>query len=206
MTTIRYSIDGGLSKKHLNSMHKKALELLEDVGLEIKHEATLKILADHKGIKVNGTRVRYRPDVVEKQTRKVSFYKGGAFKKLSGGYAQNILDIDTGEVRKPTGKDLIEMTKLADSLGMSVISSVVPMDIPASVREIFMSKTVWQNAKNTLYGGVITTREQAEYIYRIHQVIGKPLGFDLWGISPLEVDAGKLEIIHHFQMDKWLNL
>lgn len=198
MPKISWTLTGGLSRDQLDLMHQRALEVLEKVGLEVPHEGVLSILADYQGVSVEKDRVRYKPWLVEEQTRNMTYDKSYDYKVLSGCYSLNILDADTHKIRAANSTDLVKMTKLADSFGMDVVAPVSPQDIPPQVREIFMHKTVYENSSRAISGGVISTVDQAEYIYRMSSLVNKRFALDLWLLSPLRLDAYKLNIIFHF--------
>jgi trimethylamine---corrinoid protein Co-methyltransferase len=194
---ICYGVTGGLSKSQLQIMHEQALDILEHVGMAVPHQKTLKRLAENSGVSINGNRVFYKPEVVNAATKGISFPKGESFEVLSGAYSMNILDFN-GDIRTPTEKDLVEMVRLADSMGMNIIAPVTPLDLPVELQQIAMFKLVWENSQYGIGGGLLTDKEQADYVYRMAQIVGKTFSLGLWVISPLTLDANCLDIIHHF--------
>lgn len=198
MSKIMFKVEGGLIEEQIRKMHHQALRILKEVGLEVCHREIRRILDDHSGVEVEEKRVYYEPDLVESQTKDVSYSKEGSFEILSGAYSLDILDLDTYRVRRAKLEDLTEMTKLADSFGFDVVAPVSPSDVHPKIREICMYKTVLENAAKPVSGGVITTLEQAEYTCGLSEISGGPFGLDLWVISPLKLDASKLDIIFHF--------
>lgn len=179
-------------------MHELALSVIEEVGIEIRHEKVKELLLKESGAWIKGDSVFFSPQLVKDCTADVSYQKGEEFKLLSGAYCLNILDMRTKEVRAPTSDDLVEMTKLADSFGMEVIAPVSPQDIPPSLREVAMFKIALENSERAISGGVVTSVEAAEYIYQMSQVANKYFSLGLWVISPLKLETSHLDIILHF--------
>ena len=195
---ISYNLSGGLEIDQLRVMHTQALDIIEKVGIEVPHKQVCKLLADSNGVRIEGNRVFLTPELVEKCTKGISYPQGESFEVLSGAYSMNILDMDTNKIRVPVYKDLIEMIKLTDAMDMSVIAPVTPSDVPVPLQSPVMFKAAWENSSRGIGGGVLTTVEQAEYVYQMSQVVNKPFALALWVISPLKMDSNCLDIIFHF--------
>ncbi|GAH98814.1 unnamed protein product, partial [marine sediment metagenome] len=61
---LNYTLTGGLSEVQIEKIHQDALQVLNKVGVNVPHPETLQLLSKHKGVSMQGTRVRYEPDVV----------------------------------------------------------------------------------------------------------------------------------------------
>lgn len=204
---LKYTLAGGLSEAQIERIHKDALEVLNEVGVNVPHPETLQLLSKHKCVSIEGTRVRYEPDVVNaalkeacaagEDSSKREKENSAGLKARVGGIALHILDIDTGKIRDPLNKDLVKMTKLADSLGMEGVAPVIPQDVHPKLQDLAIYKVCWENSRN-IGGGRITSLESAEYIYQMAQIAGKPFSLPLWVSSPLEINPANLEIILHF--------
>lgn len=209
MEKVNYFLNGGLSDDQIKYIFENAVKIVDEIGVDVSHESTLKLLAGLKGVRIKGKRVRFDPFLAE------SFFKPSqldlerflysreeprefnGFNMRSTGPKLNTLNMRTGEIRPPTAKDLIKFTKLEDSYGLSGPAPVVPQDIPLPLQEIALHKFCWENSEN-IGGGVISTIPAAEYIYEMSQVMNKPFYTELWMVSPLQVDSQSLDIIFHF--------
>lgn len=198
MSRIDYKLTGGLSEEQIKNIHKEALRVIEKIGIDVPHEKTVKLLSGIKGVTIKGTRVYFKDWLVDECTIKRRYQpRDGEFRILTGVYCLNILDLD-GNTRPATTKDLVEMVKLADCLGMAGETPVEPNDLPPKLRQVYMIKTCWENSKE-ITGGYLYDIEAAEYVYEMSKVVNRP--FRLGGtviISPLKIDPAKLELFHHF--------
>ncbi len=204
---LNYTLTGGLTQAQIERIHQDALQVLNKVGVNVPHPETLQLLSKRKGVSMEGTRVRYEPDVVNTALKKACAAgedsskrekkNSAALKAGVGGIALHILDMDTGKIRDSLTEDLVEMTKLADSLGMEGVAPVVPHDIHPKLQDLAIHKVCWENSKN-IGGGRVTSPQSAEYIYQIAQIAEKPFSLPLWISSPLEINPANLEVILPF--------
>jgi len=208
MKIAKYTLSGGLSKLEIQNIHKGALKILKELGIGISHHAILRLLSKHKGVAIEGTRVKYEPDLVEICLEQIIGNGGkndskGEIKKLeklevaTGGITCRILDMNTGRIRKPLVSDLVEMTKLADSLNMKGAAPIIPHDIPSETQDLVIHKVCWENSRN-IGGGRITSLATAEYVYEMAKVANKPFQLPLWVSSPLQLNTENLDVILHF--------
>jgi trimethylamine:corrinoid methyltransferase-like protein len=204
---IKYAITGGLDQDDLKAIHRKALQLIQEIGIAIPHEPTLKLLKGHKGVRIEGNKAYYDSDLVESLTQDVKGYPHYDYRHIAGGYAHNFLDPFTRELRPPKLADLVFSARLADALDLDVIAQVVPLDIPSENIEIAMFKAIHENCRKSYGGGQITTIKTAEAVAKMAELLGTPFSLEMWVISPLVMDATQLGIIHHFRdrgPDIWL--
>ena len=205
----KYFISGGLTEKDMDRMHHAMLDLIENVGLEVPHEGILKLISGKEGVRVEGKRVKFLSNLVEKAISDMRFpdYVTNADYLINGGaYELNILDIDTGKIRTAVTSDLVDMVKIADSYGIYGSSPIRPTDIKSTaMQEITMYKTCWENSPN-ISNSIFDANEKssirsAEYIYEMSQVVDKRFSLGFWIKSPFRVDFGELDIIYKF-LDK----
>jgi len=204
---LSFTLNGGLTKGQIKRIHEDALKVLSEVGIDIPCDRALKLLSRHKGVYIEGAKVRYHSDTVETclkqiigRTKKNESREEEKFDDLRakvGGLSLRVLDLNTNEIRNSTTGDLIEMTKLADSLGMEGVAPVIPQGVPSKLQDLIINKVCWENSKN-IGGGRITSLDSAEYIYQMAQVAGKPFALPLWILSPLKINVINLEIILKF--------
>ncbi len=206
MSRLTYQLTGGFAQDEIQRIHQEALGLIERVGLRVRHAPTLGILAGYDGVSVEGERVRFRPQLVERALRAQWYPEKLADREFSintGAYEINILDMDTDAVRRATYQDLVDMTKLAHSLGMHGSAPVKPMDLPPLLQELAMYRVSWEYSDRRP-GGIfdanpMSSVTSAEYIYEMAQAAGKFLSIGLWIISPFAATTENLELLYHFR-------
>ena len=204
MSGIGYKLIGGLSEQQLKEIHQNALKVLKEIGIDVSHKEVLRLVSQHKGVNIKGTRVYFESDLVEesldlkKLPKSPPSVNNNHFQMHLSGYTPKILDLDTNKVRKSTLKDLIEMTKLGDALGMKGCAPVFPLDLPQKEAELATYKICWENARDIAGAGIFSSVEVFEYIYEMAKVMDKPFGFNMHMISPLKCDPFLLEIAYCF--------
>ncbi|NLX04439.1 MAG: hypothetical protein GXY33_04765 [Phycisphaerae bacterium] len=200
MSRIAWSLAGGLTTQQIQSLHEQALDVLATIGLDISHEPTLRILAEHDGVTIRGARAHFAADVVNRCTLKRPYTPPAdtALTAGAGVYCLNVMDYD-GTIRPATTGDAVRMVKLADALDFSGETPVEPQDIPPRLRQVAMTKICWENSRR-LSGGYLYDPEPAEFVYEMAQAAGRT--FALGGtviISPLKVDPAKLDLFLRFR-------
>jgi trimethylamine--corrinoid protein Co-methyltransferase len=165
-------------------------------------------------VEIAGDQVCFKAPIVEQALarRQLPALGDQPLAMVSGAYASQVLDMETGKVRPSTLQDLVELTRLADSLGMVGSAPVYPLDVPCTeLQEIAMYKVSWENSPIRASGihemQPKSTPLVADYVYEMSQVAGKFFSVGLWLISPfLTLDDG-LEVIAHFadrQVPMWV--
>jgi trimethylamine--corrinoid protein Co-methyltransferase len=118
-------------------------------------------------------------------------------------YASNIVDPETDTIRPITCSDLIQMTRLVDSLrtlGYPIEGGCpgFAQDLPEPLRTINQSRISIQYSQTGREKDLLTTRE-ADYIYRMQEVMNwLPMNFPLFILSPLRIDDASLDHILNF--------
>jgi trimethylamine--corrinoid protein Co-methyltransferase len=208
MAHVSYQITGGMTPADVQKIHDQVLGLIERVGLRVPHEPTLRLLADFAGVSVKGERVSFRPELVQAALA-AQWYPSHAeltereFSINTGAYEINIIDMDTNAVREATYQDLVDMTKLAHSLGMHGSAPVKPMDLPPLLQELAHYKVSWEYS-DIRPGGIfdanpMSSIKAADYIYEMAQVAGKFLSIGLWIISPFTATTENLDLVFRFR-------
>ncbi|MDK1030415.1 MAG: trimethylamine methyltransferase family protein [Planctomycetia bacterium] len=201
MGRIRYQLKSGVGQENVERLHREAVKLVEEVGIDVPHKKTLELLAEHEGVKIKGTRVHFDSPLVDRCTIRRPYVppEDDELSVSAGVYCLNILDMDSKSVRPSTAADLVQMVKLADALGMAGETPLDPQDIPQGLREVAMCKICWENSRS-IQGGYIFSPEAAEYIYEMAQVLDKPFG--LGGtviISPMKLDPSRMDLFLRFR-------
>ena len=61
MGRIRYQLKSGVGEENIERLHREAVKLIEEVGIDVPHKKTLELLAEHEGVTIKGTRVHFAP-------------------------------------------------------------------------------------------------------------------------------------------------
>ncbi len=141
-----------LSDEHLHSIHKTTLDILEKIGLQVKNEQARSILKD-AGCDVESSTVRIPSSLVEECIRKAPrhfdlFSRDGSQSWSVGGdnviynpgsSVPYVIDRNTGEIRKATSQDTIDIIRLVEELQFirTQSTAVIPSDIPEVISDFF---------------------------------------------------------------------
>jgi trimethylamine--corrinoid protein Co-methyltransferase len=207
MRLEQYSLTGGLTPEQIGLMKRRAIELVERVGLAVPHDGILGLLRQHDGVKVEGQMVKFRPELVEKALREARYplpeYYGKEWVISAGAHQPKMHDLDTGALRHTTLKDLRELIKIGDALNTVGSAPCVPLDVPIHLQEIQMHKVAWENSRrraNDMFEHDPKPNARiAEYIYEMAQVSGRWFSLGLYMVSPRSFDPPELEIIYRFR-------
>jgi trimethylamine--corrinoid protein Co-methyltransferase len=201
-----FELSGGLTEEQIRIMHERALEFVEEVGVYIPHRGILKLLSNYNGVSINEDNVRFKSDLVMNAIKKAKYVLPDYTKDsdnwiVSSGVNQTkYYDLDTGEIREPTEKDLIELTKLCDVLDTVGAAPVKPMDVPIHLQEILMHKISYEYSRykcNDIYEIMDkSTAQCAKYVYDMARAAGKWFTFGVWMISPRTFDKNNLEVAY----------
>jgi trimethylamine--corrinoid protein Co-methyltransferase len=155
-----------LSRNQVKKIHSASLKVLEEVGVAVYEDSFLKFLAD-SGVNVDFDKktVRISPSLVmesiKKAPKQVTLYArdpkydveledGKIYAHALGG-AATVVDLDSGEVRPSTRKDVADLTRMVDALPNIHTCTMIalPCDVPEQVRDVYCTAEQFQNtAKN----------------------------------------------------------
>jgi trimethylamine--corrinoid protein Co-methyltransferase len=200
-----FTLQGGLGRGQIDEMHEKALYLVEKVGVNIPHNEVLDLLSNYNGVKIEKNTVRFKDDLVEDALKKSKYIipeyaKNGVSWVISSGVNQTkYYDLDTKKIRDPNTADLVDLTRLCDTLGTVGAAPVKPLDVPVHLHEILMHKVSYEYSRykcNDIYDIMDkSTTECANYIYEMAAAAGKWFSFGVWMISPRSFDVKNLEVM-----------
>ncbi len=130
----------------------EARELICKLGVEIHNDEVISLLSDH-GARIDGQRVYFTSDIIDKSLAstpdsfKLYDSMGDEAVDLSGynvnytpgSAAINILDSDTGALRKPTSADYVRYTRLMTTMQhvSSQSTAMVPVDVHEQVGDSY---------------------------------------------------------------------
>ncbi len=209
MKVADFNLRGGLTKENIDTMHERAVSLVEKLGIYVPHKGILDLLSDYEGVFIEKENVRFKSDLVLKALKEAKYpvpkYAKENWIISAGAHQTKIFDLDTGKIRETTLNDLIDMIKLGDALDTVGSAPVVPLDMPYYVQEILMHKVAWENSRfraNDMFEhDPKPTVESAQYIYEMSRVADKWFALGLYMISPRTFDRKELDIIYKF-LDK----
>ena len=203
-----------LSSGALDRIHSAAIQLAENVGLVVDHSGLLDRLAGQEGVSIAAKRVHFRGDRIETALDAMRFPPTpppGELAIISGAYILAVQDINTGQVRDATHKDLIDLLRLGQQLRLYGSPPVRPLDLPETLQEVAMYKAAWEysDRRPELFFDTtpMSTVRTAEIIYEMAQAIDKPFAVGMYLISPFTCPREGLEVIAAFldrQVPMWV--
>lgn len=204
-----FKLKGGLNKEQIEVMNEKALHLIENSGVSIPHEGILKLLADYDGVKIEKGLVKFRSDLVLKALKEAKYdvpeYAKDNWIISAGAHQTAFYDWDTGKLREPTSKDLVDLIKLGDALDTVGSAPVVPLDVPVHLQHILMHKISYENSRfrcNDIFEHMDKPSfECANIVQEMAKVAGKRFTFGIWMISPKSFDKNGLDVAYRL-LDK----
>ena len=151
-----------LSRDQIEKIHSASLEILEDVGVFVYEDSFLRFLAD-SGADVDYYKknVKIPPSLamecLKKTPRRVILYARDPkfdvelddekiYAHAVGG-AASVVDLDSGEVRPSTRKDVVDLTRIIDGLPNihTCTMIVLPCDVPEQVQDVYCLADQLQN-------------------------------------------------------------
>ena len=199
-----------LSREKLLECVDIAARLLEDVGIQVRHERFRQALEGKDGVKIEGNRIKLKRTLVQKNIEKILEKTKGnllrrqetpgrdnEWKLLVGGTSMAVIDIETDEVRPATCVDLRDLIRLMDSYGVEGNYPVMPQDLPAIMRAVACYKICWESSGKVKPGDFQNIR-QTDYIYEMHKVMGKVLTLYLTVTQTMCLSEHDLEIFFKF--------
>lgn len=169
---VQRGLKGGqlclLSKKDARDIHLSSLEVLAEVGMRSPSERILKIFGD-AGAEVDhkDKRVRIPQHLVEESLRRVPkeiifcgrnpendilLEDGRVYFGLGGTPTPYIRDVETGEMRRPTKKDMADATRIGDALpNIKFIMSIAgAFDVPYQVEYLHEFEALFGNTEKPI--------------------------------------------------------
>ena len=218
MTEYRGGKFSVLSSDQIYDIHMATLEVLEKTGVLVKEENALKLLDDSGAIvDFESKRVRIPQYLVEEAIQRApkSIKLCGRDPKNNlrvegnrsyfglGGSGIYMLDPDTYQRRTATLQDLVDSTRLADSLENIdfLMGLIIPQDVDQSVWDRYSALVKLQNSTKHCFTGALGEDGARDVIKMASLVAGSeseleknPLfSFILCTVSPLTHDARNTE-------------
>ena len=183
--------------------------LLEDVGLEIKHERFVEAVRGHEGVRVSGDRVYlsrkltdpYYEDYIAENRKRLEASppppSDAPWSLSCNGFSIAVIDIETDEIRPASCQDLHDLIKLYHSFGLSGSYPVTPQDVPPLMRALVCFKICWQDSDRVRPFDYLDAR-QLPYLYDMHQVMGQPMVVTINVTKAMGVSEHDLDIFMRY--------
>lgn len=207
-----------LNEDQIERIHEASLGILEDTGIQVDNLRAIEIFRRHGATVGEAGRVRLPRGLVEsamalvpseftlfgRRTENHAHYEPGCFYTSTGGSAMYVLDLETGERRHSTSKDLHEIIALVDHLpDIDLISLPIYLnDLPKEVVDVNRFYAGLRNSTKHVIGAVYTV-EGLLRVARMAEIVGgagwqdRPLVSIVLCplISPLRLDRAATEIL-----------
>jgi len=209
-----------LKRKDLRRIHSSTLKVLEETGIRVDEENSLKLLDDagatvdfkQKTVKVQQSLI----NELIKKARKCARLCGrnpkhdltlgeGRVHVMTSSTGVRVLDMDTGEVRQSTKKDVEDSARLADALENFHIYSIMvdALDCPEEIMGLEEVDAMFNNTEKHIDTGALGTENTRDEIRMAAAVAGgfeelrkRPIiDFMQTPVSPLIQDRGNTEAI-----------
>lgn len=203
---VEYGISGGLSDAQAATIHRAALRVLEEVGVEVRHDGLRARLEGLPGVRSEGARVRFAPELVDdfvseyRRHRQAPEPPGTTCSlEILTGYALYLLDPDTDRLRPMTTADCITQARLVGSLyqqGVRGGTPGMPQDVAPPLRQLMAYKIGCEHTRTNGWVGFTTVPEMT-YLLRMAEITGGSLGLGIFPIDPLCLDGPTLSLALH---------
>lgn len=196
MRKITWELEGGFKSEEIKKIHNFSLKLIEEIGILVPSEKVLKKIPQEKGILIKDNRVFINSEKIEELfgpfPKKIK-NREEEIKFFVSGYSLRCYDLYTGEIKKPTLKDLIDFTKIAHTLGAYGNALVFPSDLPQKLSEIGTYKFCL-DVSDRIYGaGIFSDEYVFDIVQEIICLIDGKYGIGMHMISPMAFDKFLVE-------------
>jgi len=211
-----------LSKNEVYQLHTTSLEILEQVGIQFKHEEVLKIL-ERAGATIDYKQMiaRFPENLIKEAIKKVekkfiirarsqrfNVEVGSGRLRCSMGSQLYIIDPFTKSRRLGTVNDIIKGCKIGDALeNISIVAPIVlPYDVPFEIREIVSYELSIKHTSKPI-NIYITQITSVPYIVEIASIVAgglenlkkwKSLVYLANPLTPLRYSPETLNMIQYF--------
>lgn len=198
----QYNID--LTVEKMMACKDIAQQLLQDVGLKVRHEKFRDSIKKHQGVKIDNERIFLSRDLTDKifneyisrrrvelQTKKK---EDESWTLSCGGYSIMVIDIKTDQVRPAKVQDLRELIRLCNSLNISGSYPCTPQDVPPLMRALSCFKICWEESDKIRPFDYLDPR-QVPFLYEMHRVMNKPLVINVNICEPFTVSEHDIDTV-----------
>ncbi|MEJ8554185.1 trimethylamine methyltransferase family protein [Tepidibacter sp. Z1-5] len=209
-----------LSDEDLKNVHNMALDMLENMGMQLCSEEAREILKK-EGAEVEGEIVKIPRELIARALETVpkrdEFVLYGRTPendvKISEApptlaamtMATAVIDPDTRERRPATNEDLAKLTKILETLDNVTIASglVTPQDVPLQASDWYTWATTIKNTTKHITGGVVGKEGVRDAVKMASLAVGSEEEFlkrpfiSVWVLTmpPMKVDENTLNVL-----------
>ncbi len=187
-----------LSPEEIARIHRSALQVLQEIGLEVDNPVALDMLA-RAGVRIEGHRAYFEPSLVEEQLASLRRLQkpapgGPAGKALSigiGDMCQHYHSPATDAIEPMTTANLVEATRSVETLcalGLHGNVPGIPADVPPQLQALVTYRV---GAEFLSAGGGVHTLHPPEalpYLFAMAEALGRPIrSMGIFPVSPLRL-------------------
>ncbi len=199
-----------LSDEEVQQIHEASLQVLERTGVQVGQSEALQLFED-AGAAVEEDRVRLPRSLIEDAIDKAAstvvlagrdpehdlILEDARVYIGTGGAALQVLDLDTGEIRKAVLGDVGDMARIVDALDNIhfYLIPIYPTDLPEDQVEISKYYAALANTTKHVQAGVYTLRGLRDVVAMCEEIAGSPEALRArplvsfitsWMVSPLK--------------------
>ncbi len=198
-----------LTQDELHAIHEAALSVLDQVGVAAHSPALRRLLAGQAGLTFRGERLNFAPWLVQQHVdayraennSRPSSTPGDRITLATSCCGRYVVDLETDAIRPANWRDAVQAIQLAEAMYAEGVSSsvpLVPQEVPAPLHALAECLLSARYSRNGLIFVQPCSLAGLEYVYRMHQVLGRPFCPILFLVSPLQLDGDSLETVLHF--------
>jgi trimethylamine--corrinoid protein Co-methyltransferase len=208
-----------LTDGQVKQIHEASLAILARIGVQVEEPEALQLFKE-SGAVVEDSRVRLSQSLVEdaldKAPSRVRLAGRDPENDLiledarvhigTGGSVVQVLDLETGKIRKSLVQDVANTARLVDALDNIhfYVNSIYPTDVPKEAVEVNRCYAALANTTKHVQAGAYTLQGIRDVVEIGERVIGgadalreRPLVSFItsWMLSPLKFDAGVTKLL-----------
>lgn len=202
-----------LTDEKVKRIHEASLSILKHTGIQVQDTEALRLFKD-AGAEVDGSSVRLSSSLIEDSIAKAPsrivlaardpendlFLEDARVYIGTGGAALQVLDLETGKIRKAVLQDVVNSARIVDVLDNIhfYLIPVYPTDLPREIVEVNKYYAALTNTTKHVQAGVYTIQGIRDVIEMSEHIMGgseplrkRPLVSFItsWMISPLTFDT-----------------
>ncbi len=203
-----------LTDKQVEQIHEASLAILARTGVQVEEPEALRLF-EKVGADVDGNRVRLSQALIEDALDKAPsrvvlagrapkndlILEGARVHIGTGGAALQVLDMETGKIRKAVLRDVADMARVVDALDNIhfYLLPIYPTDMSKEAVEINKYYVALANTTKHVQAGVYTIQGIRDVVEMCEHIAGGPeplrerplVSFiTSWMVSPLKFDEG----------------
>ena len=208
-----------LTDEQVRQIHEASLAILARTGVQVEEPEALRLLTE-AGADVDGNRVRLSRSLVEDAVDRAPsrvvlagcnpandlILEGARVHIGTGGAALQVLDLETGGIRKAILRDVADMARIVDALDNIhfYLLPIYPTDLPKETVEINKYYAALANTTKHVQAGVYTIQGIRDVVEMCERISGgaEPLRerpvvsfITSWMVSPLKFDTGVTSLL-----------